>query len=47
MTSPDAINWTARPTPEANIWWRVAYANGRFVSVSQDGTNRVMYADCD
>ncbi|TAK96716.1 hypothetical protein EPO05_01105, partial [Patescibacteria group bacterium] len=34
--------WTARSAAEANAWTSVAYGNGLFVAVSQDGTNRVM-----
>lgn len=34
--------WTARTATEVNTWRSVAYGNGVFVAVSQDGTNRVM-----
>ena len=47
MTSPDGINWTASPATEANTWRGITYANNRFVAISRDGTNRVMYADCN
>ena len=42
MTSPDGETWTAHNAAEDNIWYSVAYGNGKFVAISQDGTNRVM-----
>lgn len=34
--------WTGRVLPEANTWRSVAFGNGIFVAVSQDGASRVM-----
>jgi hypothetical protein len=34
--------WTARAAAEANPWYSVAYGNGLFVAVANNGTNRVM-----
>jgi len=34
--------WTPRAATEANSWTSVAYGNGLFVAVSQNGTNGVM-----
>jgi hypothetical protein len=38
----DGITWTSRDAPETNSWKSIAYGNGTFVAVSQDGTHRVM-----
>src|SRR5690606_21150331 len=35
-------NWTAHPAAENNEWRSVTYGNGKFVAISQSGTNRVM-----
>ncbi|AFM13026.1 InlB B-repeat-containing protein [Turneriella parva] len=35
-------NFTAHNPPQANIWRSVAYGNGVFVAVAQNGTNQVM-----
>ena len=35
-------SWIARSAPEANPWVSVAYGNGRFVAVANNGVNRVM-----
>jgi hypothetical protein len=42
MTSPDGITWTQRMAAQANTWMSITYGNGLFVTVSQNGTNRVM-----
>ena len=43
MTSPDGITWTSRTSAANNFWLSVAYGNGVFAAVSDDGTgNRVM-----
>jgi hypothetical protein len=42
MTSANGITWTARTPTAANSWRSVVYANGLWVAVSSDGTNRVM-----
>jgi hypothetical protein len=42
MTSPDGVTWTARSAAEANFWVSVAYGNGVWVAVADNGTNRVM-----
>ena len=42
MTSPDGITWTARTATEQNSWNSVIYGNGKFVAVSDIGTNQVM-----
>jgi prepilin-type N-terminal cleavage/methylation domain-containing protein len=34
--------WTAIAAPESNVWMSVTFGNGRFVAVSNTGTNRVM-----
>jgi hypothetical protein len=36
------VDWVARSVPELNTWTGVAFGNGIFVAVSQDGTNRLM-----
>ena len=41
-TSEGGEIWTARSASEANSWRSVAYGNGRFVAISDDGTNQVM-----
>ena len=38
----DAVTWTARTASEANTWWSVAYGNGVFVAVAEDGASQVM-----
>jgi hypothetical protein len=38
----DGSSWTAVAAAEANPWQSVAYGDGVFVAVAQDGTNRVM-----
>ena len=43
--SSDGINWTIVTVPQDNQWQSVAYGDGKFVAVSQDGTNRVMYSE--
>ena len=44
VTSPDGVSWTANVTPIANYanyeWRSVAYANGLFVAVGQEGYKR-------
>jgi hypothetical protein len=40
--STTGIEWTSRVSGADNQWWSTAYGNGLFVSVSGDGTNRVM-----
>ena len=47
MYSTDAINWTSASAAEANTWYSVTYGNGKFVAVSSNGTNRVMYSTVD
>jgi hypothetical protein len=44
MTSPDGINWTARPSADENNGWRsVVYGGGQFVAVAWTGSaKRVM-----
>ena len=43
MTSPDGITWTIRTSAADNQWLSVAYGNGLWAAVSNDGTgNRVM-----
>jgi hypothetical protein len=42
MTSPDGITWTARTAAEANAWYSIAYGNGLFVAVADNGTNCFM-----
>lgn len=37
--------WMAASAAENNIWRSVTYGNGRFVAVSQAGTNQVMYSE--
>ena len=44
MYSTDGITWTATSAAEQNMWRRVIYADGKFVTVSSNGTNRVMYS---
>jgi hypothetical protein len=39
--------WTAVPAAEASNWRWVAYGNGVFVAVANDGTNRVMRSEDD
>jgi hypothetical protein len=34
--------WNAYTVPEANTWRDIAFGNGIFVAVAEDGTNRVM-----
>ena len=36
------LSWSSRTASQANTWRSVAYGNGTFVAVSEDGTNRVM-----
>ena len=38
----DGTSWTPVLAAEANYWQSVAYGNGVWVAVSDDGTNRVM-----
>ncbi|MEQ9202781.1 MAG: Ig-like domain-containing protein, partial [Cyclobacteriaceae bacterium] len=38
-------NWMSHSATESNFWRSVTYGNGRFVAVSIDGTNRLMYSD--
>ena len=47
MTSPDAITWTVRLSPQNNTAWRaVTYGDGRFVAVGNSGTgDRVMTSE--
>ena len=43
--SESATDWNAwilHPAAELNIWYAVAYGNGKYVAVSWDGNNRVM-----
>jgi hypothetical protein len=41
-TSPDGITWTSR-TPSEAMWFQdISYANGLYVAVATDGTNRIM-----
>ena len=44
MYSSDGINWIKTDHAEANWWSGVTYGNGKFVAVSRDGTNRVMWS---
>lgn len=41
MTSTDGITWTTSTSIQQNMWREVIHANGGFVGVSYDGTNRV------
>jgi len=42
FTSPDGITWTSR-TPSEVMWFQdISYANGLYVAVATDGTNRIM-----
>ena len=43
-TASPPDGWFAVPAPEANQWRSIAYGNNKFVSVSRDGTNQVMYS---
>jgi len=45
MYSEDGVTWTAAPAAEANGWLSVTYGNGRFVAVTNNGTNQVMYSE--
>ena len=38
----DGTSWTSRAAAEANLWQSVAYGDGVWVAVSDNGTNRVM-----
>ena len=40
-TSP---SWTAASQAESNQWYPITYGDGKFVTTSIDGTNRVMYS---
>ena len=42
MYSTDGISWTLVKTKEQNSWYQIAYGEGRFISVSTDGTNRIL-----
>ena len=44
MTSPDGLRWTRRTAAAANSWQGVAWDGQKFVAVSSNGTNRVMYS---
>lgn len=43
--SKDAATWTAANSPETNNWRDVAYGNGRYIAISNDGNSRIMYAE--
>lgn len=45
VISTDGWSWKTHPTPEDNYWSGIAYGLGRFVAVSNSGTNRVMTLD--
>ena len=45
MYSTDGINWEAATAPELNEWNSVTYGDGKFVAVSGDGTNQIMYSE--
>lgn len=38
------MQWSKTTTPQNNLWMQGAYGNGKYVIVSQDGTNRLMYS---
>ena len=38
------ITWTSASATEQNQWKSVTYGNGKFVAISSNGTNRVMYS---
>lgn len=44
MYSVDGLSWTAASAP-SNYWTGVTYGDSKFVAVSKDGTNRVIYDD--
>jgi hypothetical protein len=44
MYSSNGTNWTLASSTQANRWQDITYANGRFVAISDNGTNRVMTA---
>lgn len=45
MTSTDGLNWTSRNIPGYEYTWRgITYGQGKFLAVSNTGTNRVMTA---
>ena len=45
MTSTDGLNWTPRNIPGYEYTWRgITYGQGKFLAVSNTGTNRVMTA---
>ena len=45
MYSSDGINWTAGSATEpSKDWESITYGDGKFVSISDDATNRVMYS---
>jgi len=37
-------DWTSAPPAEFNSWRGICYGNGKYVAVSSNGTNRVMYS---
>jgi hypothetical protein len=39
---PLGLNWSSVAAPEWNGWYSIAYGNGVFIAVSDDGTDRVM-----
>ena len=43
-TSPDAVTWTLRTSPEVINFLDVAFANGVFVAVGGTATNKVIYS---
>ena len=43
-TASPPDGWITVAAPEANMWCSIAYGNNKFVAVSQDGTNQVMYS---
>ncbi|PJE01002.1 MAG: hypothetical protein CK427_12460 [Leptospira sp.] len=45
--SGSLLSWSPRLVPEANTWRSVAFGNGLFVAVSENGVNRVMTSRCE
>jgi hypothetical protein len=41
---PNNGDWTAATAAAANNWFSVTYGNGKYVAVSNNGTNQVMYS---
>lgn len=44
MYSTDGKTWTLSKTPEVNAWTCITFGGGKFVSLSADGSNRVMWS---